>query len=224
MVAPACHRSGRAIPCRRPVKPVSSNTFGLLIAYILPGALVLWGLSFVSQTIRTWLGTSPSESPTVGGFLYVTLASVGAGLTVSTVRWMVLDSINHRTGIPRPQWDFSRLQKNIAAFDRIVEDQYRYFQFYGNTFVSIIVVYVARRAGIGYSQTLADWMDALLLALACVFFLGSRDTYRKYVLRGNMLLGRTAPPQRGAQVEPRPASEEPPDAKAADAAKSVRGH
>jgi len=206
------------------MKAVSSDTFGPLIAYVLPGTLCLWGLSFVSETIRTWLGTSPTESPTVGGFLYVTLASVGAGVTVSTVRWMVLDTIHHRTGIPRPQWDFSRLQENITAFQLMVQIHYNYYKFNGNTLISLAFVYLLRRASLGFWPVRLGWVDLGFILLGIVLFAGSRDTYRKYVLRGDMLLGRSAPPQRGAQAESRSAGDKPCDSKAADAAKSVRKH
>lgn len=66
------------------MREVTGQNFGLLIAYILPGFIVLWGLSHFSTTIAGWLGAT-ADGPTVGGFLYVTLASVGAGLAVGSV-------------------------------------------------------------------------------------------------------------------------------------------
>jgi hypothetical protein len=61
---------------------VSGKNFGFLIAYILPGFVRLWAISYFSPTVRAWLVSSSSAAgaATVGGFLYVTLASVGAGL------------------------------------------------------------------------------------------------------------------------------------------------
>ena len=64
------------------MKEVSPGNFGLLIAFLLPGFIVLWGLSYFSATVRLWLAGS-GQSPTVGGFMFVTLASVAAGVTVS---------------------------------------------------------------------------------------------------------------------------------------------
>ncbi len=54
------------------MQDVSTRNFGLLIAYLLPGFTTLWGLSYVSETIRLWLGSPPTSLPTAGGFLYVT--------------------------------------------------------------------------------------------------------------------------------------------------------
>ena len=62
------------------VKDVTTNNFGLLIAFVLPGFVLLWGMAPYSSTISEWLGQATSNAPTVGGFLYVTLASVGLGV------------------------------------------------------------------------------------------------------------------------------------------------
>lgn len=165
------------------MKNVSADNFGLLIAYLLPGLTVLWGLGYVSPTMRSWLGTTSTSPPTIGGFLYVTLASVAAGLIVSTVRWAVLDTIHHWTGIRRPNWDFARLQENVTAFDVLIEIHYRYYQHYGNMLVSLAFAYAARRSALGLWSAPLGWLDLGLLLLALVFFFGSRDTLRKYYQR-----------------------------------------
>ena len=58
---------------------VSATNFGLLIAYRVPGFTALWGTSYFSETVRHWLSGSGATTPTVGGFMYITLASVAAG-------------------------------------------------------------------------------------------------------------------------------------------------
>ena len=52
---------------------ITSPAFGLVIAYLIPGFLALAGLSPHLPTVQAWLGTLPDESPSVGGFLYVTI-------------------------------------------------------------------------------------------------------------------------------------------------------
>src|SRR5947209_5196133 len=90
-------------------RETSINNFGLLIAYVLPGFTALWGISLVTDRLGPWLFHPPADPPTVGGFLYVTLASVVAGLTVSTVRWLIIDVVHHQTGLRPPPRDFARL-------------------------------------------------------------------------------------------------------------------
>ena len=103
------------------MKDLTTGNFGILIAFVLPGAVALLGVSYFSPAVEAWLDGAASASPTIGGFLYLTLAAVAAGLTASTVRWMVIDTIHHCTGIPRPQWDFSRFDQKVAGYDKLGE-------------------------------------------------------------------------------------------------------
>lgn len=173
------------------MKEVSSSNFGLLIAYLVPGFMVLWGMSYFSETIRHWLFASDTTTPTIGGFMYVTLASVAAGVTVSTVRWAVIDTIHHWTGLPQPTWDFSRLQENVAAYNILNEIHYKYYQFHSNALLALFFVYVARRIHLGFFTAPPGWFDAGFVLLSVILFIGSRDTLQKYQSRVNDLLART---------------------------------
>jgi hypothetical protein len=159
---------------------VGNENFGLLIAYLIPGFLALIGLSEEFPAVQTWIGSSPSKAPTVGGFLFATIGSVAAGLTVSTIRWLILDHIHAWTGLRRPEFDFSKLQDNIDAFEIAVEFHYRYYQFYGNTIVSVIVLGASRPLLPGFP----GWVGVLaLMLLVALFFVASRDALRKYYAR-----------------------------------------
>lgn len=171
------------------MKEISSSNFGLLIAFILPGFMVLCGVSYFSETVQVWLNASSDSAPTVGGFMYVTLASVGAGMTVSTVRWILVDTIHSWTGLRQPQWDFARLQENVAAYNVLNEIHYKYYQFHGNSQVALVFVYVARRIHLGFFELPLAWSDAGFLLLSIILFAGSRDTLRKYYMRVNDILG-----------------------------------
>ena len=103
-----------------PVQKLSTDNFGLLIAYLLPGFIALYGIRPFVPAVTSWLAVSPTAAPTVGGFLFVTLGSTAAGLIVSAVRWAVVDQLHQRTGIPEPTWDFQRFVPNQAAFDSLV--------------------------------------------------------------------------------------------------------
>jgi len=170
------------------VKETSITNFGLLIAFLLPGFVALWGVSYASDVVRSWLGASSDNAPTVGGFLYVTLASVVAGLTVSTVRWLAIDTLHHWTGVARPAWDFSLLQQNVAAFDVLVEFHYRYYLFYANMVVAIAFNTLMRHVAASPRPISLDWIDVAALLLSLVFLAGSRDTLQKYYRRGEALM------------------------------------
>lgn len=173
------------------MREVSTKNFGLLIAFLLPGFTALWGASYFSATIRAWLGASSANPPTVGGFLYLTLVSVGAGIRASTIRWMTIDKLHAWTGLTDPRHDFSKLQDHIAAYDLLVEKHYRFYQFYSNMIVSLAFVFLVRRWSLGFLAHM-DLVDLGLLILLLIFAAGSRDTLRKYYSRTAQFLAARA--------------------------------
>lgn len=168
------------------VKDVTSENFGLLIAYLLPGFILLWSLAPYSATVTTWLGQAAGDQPTVGGFLYVTLASVGLGLIVSTVRWMVIDSLLHVTGIRQPRFDFSNLRDAVEAFNRLIEIHFRYYQWHANSRIALLIAASLRCTVQGFRRDELLWLIVALIVL----YPGSRDTLRKYYRRVDDLLRR----------------------------------
>ncbi len=112
------------------VQSVTNDNFGPLIAYLVPGAVALAGFSPFSATLGAWFASAPADAPSIGGFLYLTVASLAAGMTVSAVRWAVIDTLHARTGLPPPKLDFSLLGGNVEAFVLLIEIHYRHYQFY----------------------------------------------------------------------------------------------
>ncbi|NLF71675.1 MAG: hypothetical protein GX575_21810 [Candidatus Anammoximicrobium sp.] len=127
--------------------------------------------------------------------MFGTLASVAAGVTVSTVRWLVIDKIHHWTGIRQPPWNFSRLGRNVDAYNVLNDIHYKFYQFHANGLIALIFVYMARRAHQGFFTAPVGWFDLGLALLSVVLFVGSRDMLRKYYARVSQLLGtlRSAP-------------------------------
>lgn len=165
---------------------LSARNFGLLIAYVLPGFVVLWGLSYVSPTVNSWLMGAEASGPTFGGFLYVFLASVWCGMTASVARWAVLDSLHHRTGLRAPYLDFSAIHEKLEGFERIVGDHYQYYQFYGNTLLSLLCAYPLWRV---VSREGSLVTDLVFISVEAMFFAGSRDALRVFYRRASQLLG-----------------------------------
>ena len=167
---------------------VTSANFGLLIAYLAPGVTALWGLARFSPVLRNWLAVTMPDTPTVGGFLYVSIAAVVAGVTVSACRWAIVDSLHHWTGITPPKWDFRNLASDAAAFQLLIEIHYRYYQFYANMLIALVFWLICRHMP-GEAASRFGSLDVMVLALAVVFYAGSRDALWKYYRRGEQLLG-----------------------------------
>ena len=167
----------------------SDKNFGVVIAFVLPGFVCLWGASCWSSTVAGWLSVVPTANATVGGFLYASLGSLAAGLTASAVRWAIVDTIHHRTGVRPPEWDFGKLQDKLEAFDALVENHYRYYQFYANMLVAVAFASGCDVFSGTKDAVLSAWAIVGLVFIQSVFFAGSRDALRKYYSRAERLLG-----------------------------------
>ncbi len=171
------------------MQSVSNDNVGPLIAYLIPGAVALAGFSQFSPALQNWFAASNPTDPSIGGFLYLTVASLAAGMTVNAIRWAVVDTLHARTGLPLPPLDFSRLGPNVEAFSLLIRIHYHHFQFYANMAIATALAYVCYRAHLGMNGSWG-WLDAGVVGLEVVFFVTSRDTLRKYYDRANQLLSK----------------------------------
>src|SRR5262245_28950564 len=162
--------------------------FGLLIVYVIPGFTALQGLPSASAPLlaKDLLGSGTDAS--LAGFLYGTVAAITAGLIVSAVRWLVIDTLHHRTGLRRPPLDFATLDRNVAAFEFLVQNHYWFYQFYAN----MVVALAWACATAGDQRAARGWVYGLLIAL---FLLASRDALKRYYApAGGLLSPRVGPP------------------------------
>lgn len=182
------HHGPNVLVAKRQMQDVTNKNFGLVIAYLLPGYILLWGLGDAVSNLDLHdpfqAGTSESGAVTIGGFLNETLMSLAVSMMLSTVRWAVIDTIHHHTGVKRPVWDDSKLQANLQAFDTLVEYHYRFYQFHANTFVGLFIIFAARRPD--------PWLfDLVFILVLASLFGASRDALKKYYQRAVLLLNET---------------------------------
>lgn len=173
------------------MQSVTNANFGPLIAYLVPGATVLLGFSQFSPVLRGWFGAGSADVPTIGGFLYLTTASIAVGMTVSAIRWAVVDTLHSVTGLPLPPLDFSRLGKNVDAYTLLIEIHYRHYLYYSNMSIATAIAYACYRTKLGGLWPMG-WLDLGFTLLEAVFLLTSRDCLRKYYTRGQQLLAANA--------------------------------
>ena len=172
------------------MQSVSNDNFGPLVAYLVPGATVLLGLRPYFPVLQHWFAAVPPEAPTIGRFLYLTVASLAVGMTVNAVRWAVVDTIHTMTGLPPPALDFSRLASREQSFALLIDIHYKHYQFHSSMLLATAIAYIAHRTYYGFDET-TGWLDAGVLALEVVFFRMSRDTLSKYYSRSRQLLAPT---------------------------------
>jgi hypothetical protein len=179
-----------------PVSELSAKNFGIVIAFILPGFVALLGVSCFSTTVVSWIAASQGGKPTVAGFCYVSLASLAAGLTVSAVRWALLDTLHHATGVTAPVLQFAHLDDRLNGFLVLVENHYKFYLFYGNAFVAAAFSYSAYLVAGGFGGLSQRWWTVGFLLLEIVLFAGSRDTLKRYYSRTAELLNHPQIPER----------------------------
>lgn len=196
LIRAAVSRRGMLLASHQ-MESVTNANFGPLIAYLVPGATVLVGFSQFSPVLRSWFGASPADSPTIGGFLYLTVASIAVGMTLNALRWALIDTVHAYTGLPVPSLDFSRLGKNVEAFALLIEIHYRHYQFMGSTLLACGIAYTCYRVKLGGLWPLG-WLDLAFVVLEVIFFITSRDCLRRYYARSQQLLmGDANPDSRG---------------------------
>ena len=115
------------------------QTFGLLIAFIFPGMIGLYGLSLHVPIVESWL-----DAPEITEFLLMIIAASGIGVFLSVVRWAIYEELLGRlfpktATAPRTQHDDSSEQ----SLQGIIMQYYRYYQFCANTSVAVTGYYLA---------------------------------------------------------------------------------
>lgn len=163
------------------------RNFGLIIAYLLPGFVGIAGVGEMSDSVARWLSLIPNSDPTIAGFLFVGLASLALGVTLSGVRWLIVDGTHHLTGVAQPVLDYGKLQANILAYNLAVEHNYRYYQFYANMQVAIVMLTACQGLSAG-TWPYTALSTTGLLALELVLFWASRDCLRRFYARVGQIL------------------------------------
>jgi hypothetical protein len=167
------------------MKEVTEKNFGLVIAFMLPGFLLLWALTFSYPNVAMWLKTPKEpEAASVGAFLHAALASLAIGLLLSAIRYIVVDKLLERFHRTLPKLDIKKLIQadKAVAFQALVENFYRYYQYYSNTFVAVFLGYAFYLTANYHSLSTKEIIvQTGFVIVVCVLLLAaSNDTFVKY--------------------------------------------
>jgi small-conductance mechanosensitive channel len=165
---------------------ITSTSFGLLIAYLLPGSGGLYALSFwftkVGEVFKTFLTVQSN----VGLFLLIVLAALTIGLIVAAARATLFERwFLKKDRLPKDI--FEKLwtdETKLAFFRAAVDEYYRYHQFWGGMSIVMPLLYggwltescsVLTRAGIVLSVLVFVAVEVLTVVEAV-------DTYKNFVV------------------------------------------
>ncbi len=162
------------------MKDISATSFGYLIAFLLPGIFGLYALSRWFPEINTSLQPILKADATVGPSLVFLAIAVGVGVCISGVRYFAFEKAIFRRG-PLPKGTYQGMSaEELTLHKAIVDEHYRYHQFYGGCAVASLILYAGWiRAwhhslcqSIGWTLGFAA-LELLLMASAC-------DSFKKY--------------------------------------------
>src|SRR5258708_21383426 len=75
------------------MKDLTSTSFGYIIAFLLPGLLGIYALSFWSSDVVTLLTPAFKADATVGPSLIIVLMALGVGFCVSALRFYLFERV-----------------------------------------------------------------------------------------------------------------------------------
>lgn len=87
------------------MKTVPPLDFSNLIAFLLPGFVGFYSLTYFSSRAAELFSAGISEDGNAGIWIAVTLFSLTAGVIVSAVRVLFLDALQFRTGVSKRDLD-----------------------------------------------------------------------------------------------------------------------
>jgi hypothetical protein len=163
------------------------DSFGILAAFVAPGLLALWAVADEFPQLGDLVRTAATGKQDLGGFLLVIIAAIAAGLVISAVRWLTIDKLHQKLFlVAQPKFEFKNLSDRLDAFTQVVENHYRFYQFYANTLVAGVFAVVSGCIHHRLPMTPTFWILVTVCALALLW--GSRDALEKYHVRGTAIL------------------------------------
>lgn len=162
------------------------RNFSLIIAFILPGFLFLFGTVFLVTYSTADFVSQLRPIRQIGGFMFFLLAATSCGMILSAIRWAILDTLHYLTGLKSPELDFGKLEGKSSSFMLIVENNYRYYLFYGNSLIAMLGLVVV--AWLEEVPLALRWLP-ILFCLMAVLFLASRDSLRRFYSRTSQIIG-----------------------------------
>jgi hypothetical protein len=120
------------------VKDVTSTSFGLIIAYLLPGFCAFFALSFWWPQVADIFSKFLEAESNIGLFLFVIVCSLIAGLEISIFRWILFERwLCRKSQLDRTKFAHLGVDAKLTAFRAAVDEHYRYHQFWGGMAVAI---------------------------------------------------------------------------------------
>jgi hypothetical protein len=174
-----------------PLKDVTTTTFGLLIAYFVPGLTGLYAWTFWSPQVDDLFTRFGTTGTSFGLFLLVLMGALTTGMLLTPLKSLFYEQLVCRSTKLSPQL-LSKMSDDgkYGAIRVAIDEQYRYHQCWGN--MSIVLIPLA--AGWLHHEwsTLSDVGIIVTVVIALLAEIGTVwaaiEAYRRYVVRTTAIL------------------------------------
>ena len=168
-----------------------SKSFDHLIAFVLPGLVALWGLSYFDPSgLGEWFARAPASDTSLGAFLFLVLAALALGLFISGLRWLIFEKLLKLFPAPPLLDDAKRKDAGILQALADARHSHYYFHlFYANNLCALPFTYV----GWLYAERAVWYIHLLVLcglvAVELVLFFCARQSIDRYKTKAEGILG-----------------------------------
>ena len=140
--------------------------------------------------LEDWFDAAGRAQTTVGGFLFIIIASSGAGVFLSGVRWYLLEErIKRGAGVSTEHEAANRRDTQTElVYQNVRQHHYDFYLFYSNTLVALVVLWLSWLPS--QLLPLAAWLSwaavrpivatALGVAAGWVLYASAKDAYGRY--------------------------------------------
>lgn len=194
------------------MKDVTSTSFGLLIAFFLPGLAGFYSLVFWSSRVKNLFNTFLTAESNVGLFFLVFAGAVIIGLQITLLRWLLFERC-FRKSVRFDPADFAVLgtdENKLAAFRAVVDEHYRYHQFWGGMFLVIPVFFagwlVESWPSLHSFYKILSILGFVLIEVVTGY--GTVAAFKNYITRGKQILRGDYNAERLAQKTEKESGEE----------------
>ena len=168
------------------MKDVTTTSFGLTIAYLLPGLFGLYTGSFWSPALKAEFGAFSRAESNAGLFFLVLLFALLVGLQLNAVRWVVFELLLcRRKGLKRDEFTQLKTKDQIEAFGVTIDENFRYHQFWGGIapVVPVFFLGLSREYRVPLLSCVALPWFVVFLIVEAVTVAAAVEAHTRYVAR-----------------------------------------
>lgn len=164
-------------------KDALGTSFGLAIAYLLPGMSGLYGFTFWFPGMRKSFVSFQTSASNVGVFLLVLMLGLTVGLILNSVRWAIFEAWRPDQLKTEELATLTLDRQRLAAYRARLEDDFRFHQFNGNSVLAMLILYSGslKTSWVNMKVTQILEQSVLVVVLGLVFVFAALDRYKRFI-------------------------------------------